>query len=889
MCTVHSSYNQHCSLQCLCVSVLIGAVLPSQQDVQRFSDNDKLFLYLQLPSGPSAGDKSSDLSAFNNADQLHACSWIRSHLEEHTDTCLPKQDVYESYNGIRRKTVLNMPLLPSLDLKNDPVRVITDPSSTERQCLESVRAITDPSSTERQCLESVRVITDPSSTERQCLESVRVITHPSSTERECLKSLRVITAPSSTESVLRGPAKPHKIMKKTLQPPPGSGAEREESSPAAQREKESGERSTAVKQLPSEKGPKSSDSPRAGGRDSQVEAVMKRYPQLLPRGPVLQETRCLRASPPTITMAAAPLTQQQGALPVFNMILPPLSYPAPAAPSKERASIFRSRGAPKRPAEPPSGDTPKRKRGRPRKARTEDVEPPPRGVIQRAASGGQASEAIEAVIKHEPSADLASPETQPSPSRASPETQPLPSRASPETQPLPSRASPETQPLSSRASLETLPSPSLTAQGMPIEAPRGNPADQACQSWEEGRGLVEVIRRAPAYAPHVAGPGPEREKESEERSTAGKQLPFEKGPKSSDSPRAGGRDSQVEAVMKRYPQLLPRGPVLQETRCLRASPPTITMAAAPLTQQQGALPVFNMILPPLSYPAPAAPSKERASIFRSRGAPKRPAEPPSGDTPKRKRGRPRKARTEDVEPPPRGVIQRAASGGQASEAIEAVIKHEPSADLASPETQPSPSRASPETQPLPSRASPETQPLPSRASPETQPLPSRASPETQPLPSRASLETQPLPSRASPETQPLPSRASPETQPLPSRASLEILPSPSLTAQGMPIEAPRGNPADQACQSWEEGRGLVEVIRRAPAYVPHVAGPGPEVGEAGKSTEKPADIPPSSSRAESQPASQSPRQSGTGERGSEPQSPASHPDPPPSSQTPNQG
>ncbi|KAK1154803.1 DNA-binding protein RFX5-like [Acipenser oxyrinchus oxyrinchus] len=605
------------------------------QDVQRFSDNDKLFLYLQLPSGPSAGDKSSDLSAFNNADQLHACSWIRSHLEEHTDTCLPKQDVYESYkrycdnlqyralsaanfgkiirdvfpnikarrlggrgqsltlcvtycySGIRRKTVLNMPLLPSLDLKNDPSELTELVQTYNSEVTEAACSLI--------CDWAERILKRSFDT---VVEIARFliqehIVNPRSSNAHIIMSA----------SLAGGPAKPHKIMKKTLQPPPGSGAEGEESSPAAQREKESGE-----------------------------------------------------------------------------------------------------------------------------------------------------------------------------------------------------------------------------------------------------------------------------------RSTAGKQLPSEKGPKSSDSPRAGGRDSQVEAVMKRYPQLLPRGPVLQDTRCLRASPPTITMAAAPLTQQQGALPVFNMILPPLSYPAPAAPSKERASIFRSRGAPKRPAEPPSGDTPKRKRGRPRKARMEDVEPPPRGVIQRAAPGGQASEVIEAVIKHEPSADLASLKSQPPPSLASPETQPPPSRASPETQPPPSRASPETQPLPSLASPETQPLPSLAS-----------PETQPPPSRASPETQPLPSRASLETLPSPSLTAQGMPREAPRGNPADQACQSWEEGRGLVEVIRRAPAYAPHVAGPGPEVGEAGKSTEKPTDIPPSSSRAESQPASQSPRQSGTGERGSEPQSPASPPDPPPSSQTPNQG
>lgn len=39
----------------------------------------------------------SDSSSFNTADQLHTCNWIRSHLEEHSDTCLPKQDVYETY------------------------------------------------------------------------------------------------------------------------------------------------------------------------------------------------------------------------------------------------------------------------------------------------------------------------------------------------------------------------------------------------------------------------------------------------------------------------------------------------------------------------------------------------------------------------------------------------------------------------------------------------------------------------------------------------------------------------------------------------------------------------------------------------------------------------
>uniref|UniRef100_A0A671UWC4 Regulatory factor X, 5 n=1 Tax=Sparus aurata TaxID=8175 RepID=A0A671UWC4_SPAAU len=145
-----------CSLSCSkSVQTKVDQIL---QDVQRFSDNDKLYLYLQRPRDPAPETKRSDLLSFNTADQLHTCNWIRSHLEEHSDTCLPKQDVYETYkrycenlqhrplsaanfgkiirdifpnikarrlggrgHGIRRKTVLNMPLLPNLDLKNDPL------------------------------------------------------------------------------------------------------------------------------------------------------------------------------------------------------------------------------------------------------------------------------------------------------------------------------------------------------------------------------------------------------------------------------------------------------------------------------------------------------------------------------------------------------------------------------------------------------------------------------------------------------------------------------------------------------------------------------------------------------------------------------------------------
>ncbi|KAK7796350.1 hypothetical protein U0070_015115 [Myodes glareolus] len=91
------------------------------QEVQKFSDNDKLYLYLQLPSGPSVGEKSSEPSILSNEEYMYAYRWIRNHLEEHMDTCLPKQSVYDAYrycySGIRRKTLVSMPPLPGLDLK----------------------------------------------------------------------------------------------------------------------------------------------------------------------------------------------------------------------------------------------------------------------------------------------------------------------------------------------------------------------------------------------------------------------------------------------------------------------------------------------------------------------------------------------------------------------------------------------------------------------------------------------------------------------------------------------------------------------------------------------------------------------------------------------------
>ncbi|KAG7230495.1 hypothetical protein INR49_024604, partial [Caranx melampygus] len=71
------------------------------QDVEKFSDIEKLYLYLKLPSGPSSSTDKSDQSALTSSrtQQMHAFSWIRNHLEEYPETSLPKQEVYDEYKS----------------------------------------------------------------------------------------------------------------------------------------------------------------------------------------------------------------------------------------------------------------------------------------------------------------------------------------------------------------------------------------------------------------------------------------------------------------------------------------------------------------------------------------------------------------------------------------------------------------------------------------------------------------------------------------------------------------------------------------------------------------------------------------------------------------------
>ncbi|XP_041739416.1 DNA-binding protein RFX5 [Coregonus clupeaformis] len=447
------------------------------QDVQRFSDNDKLYLYLQLPSGPSSGEKSSssDPSSFNTADQLHTCNWIRSHLEEHADTCLPKQDVYETYkrycenlqhrplsaanfgkiirdifpnikarrlggrgqskycySGIRRKTVLNMPLLPNLDLKNDPSE-LTELVQTYKQ------EVTE-AACELICDWAQKILKRSFDT---VVEIARFLVQEHIVNPRCSQAELVTSA-----VMTGGPAKPHKVIKKNPVPSKGGGPETEGSSSEAKRDKEVGDQSSPGKLQSSDKPTKGAESVRPGGRDLQVEALMKHLPRILPRSSVPEKSQLsVRSSPPSlapkdaggvkvITMTALP-QQQGGALPV--MILPQsvsLSYPdrekAPPvtmAPVVPTSVVQRARAVTKRALEAPAaasggprlGGTPaKRKRGRPRKPRPEDTappqpQPPPPplpsvnqapimksltgGVIQKACSSSSSSQVVEVVFQ----------------------------------------------------------------------------------------------------------------------------------------------------------------------------------------------------------------------------------------------------------------------------------------------------------------------------------------------------------------------------------------------------------------------------------------------------------------------------------------------------------
>ncbi|XP_037267733.1 DNA-binding protein RFX5 isoform X2 [Falco rusticolus] len=415
------------------------------QDVQKFSDNDKLYLYLQLPSGPSLGEKSNslDLSSLSTAEYMHACNWIRNHLEEHTDTCLPKQDVYDAYkrycdnlccrplstanfgkiireifpnikarrlggrgqskycySGIRRKTVVSLPPLPSLDLKVTETQQseLTDlVQSYNSEVMEAACALTCDWA-EKILKRSFNNIVEVA----QFLIQQHIISSRSA--RADLVMAMVVS--ESAEKIHRESRTPSTVK---------NGLDTPESSDRSQGQikKDSGPKPPIPprpeKKKPAEP-PKLASSP-------QVNALVARLPLLLPRIPPAERptapgAAAVRSSPPVLApkITAAPLggtvkvalplpvgtaspslplglapgangpaglLSQQAAVPVLNVLLPGVGVPTAESPANPRsAGSGEGLGPPdsqrpratKRPPEPAAEAAPqKRRRGRPRK------------------------------------------------------------------------------------------------------------------------------------------------------------------------------------------------------------------------------------------------------------------------------------------------------------------------------------------------------------------------------------------------------------------------------------------------------------------------------------------------------------------------------------------
>uniref|UniRef100_A0A8C3PXF8 Regulatory factor X5 n=1 Tax=Chrysolophus pictus TaxID=9089 RepID=A0A8C3PXF8_CHRPC len=378
------------------------------QDVQKFSDSDKLYLYLQLPSGPSLGDRSSlDLSSLSTAEYMHACNWIRNHLEEHADTCLPKQDVYDAYrqycdnlccrplsaanfgkiireifpnikarrlggrgqskycySGIRRKTVVSLPPLPSLDLKVTETHTeLTDlVQSYTSEVMEAACALTCDWA-EKILKRSFNNIVEVA----QFLIQQHIISSRSA--RADLVMAMVVS--ESTEKAHRDGRSPPLSKRNGLEA--SEGSERS----LAQTKKDSVPKATIPPRPDKKKPPEPPQPPNS----PQVNALMARLPLLLPRVPPGPTAVC--SSPPVLApkLTAAPLGgTMKVAVPLppgLNVLLPGVAVPAAdsprgAAPDGPPGSAQRP-VATKRSPEVAHEAGAKRRRGRPRK-RTEEEE-----------------------------------------------------------------------------------------------------------------------------------------------------------------------------------------------------------------------------------------------------------------------------------------------------------------------------------------------------------------------------------------------------------------------------------------------------------------------------------------------------------------------------------
>ncbi|XP_019811166.2 DNA-binding protein RFX5 isoform X2 [Bos indicus] len=296
------------------------------QDVQKFSDNDKLYLYLQLPSGPSTGDKRKYCESLACCRPLSTANFGKIIREIFPDIKARRlggrgQSKY-CYSGIRRKTLVSMPPLPGLDLKGSesPEMGPEVTPAPRDEVVEAACALTCDWA-ERILKRSFSSIVEVArfllqqhlisarSAHAHVLKTVGLAEEDEHAPRE-----RSSKSKNGVENLEGGS---HKRPERQVQPPkeldPRAGA-----GPSAR-----GERKKSV-----------AESPAPVANNPQVNALVARLPLLLPRAP-RSLIPPIRVSPPilapklssgTLKMAALPLPSRAGgpqaAVPIINMILP---------------------------------------------------------------------------------------------------------------------------------------------------------------------------------------------------------------------------------------------------------------------------------------------------------------------------------------------------------------------------------------------------------------------------------------------------------------------------------------------------------------------------------------------------------------------------------------
>ncbi|XP_052035801.1 DNA-binding protein RFX5 isoform X2 [Apodemus sylvaticus] len=296
---------------------------------------------------------------------MHAYRWIRNHLEEHMDTCLPKQSVYDAYrkyceslaccrplstanfgkiireifpdikarrlggrgqskycySGIRRKTLVSMPPLPGLDLKgSESPEMGPEVSPAPRdELVEAACALT--------CDWAERIL------KRSFSSIVQVARYLLQQHLISARSAHahVLKAGGLAEEDERAPRERASCKSKNgIENLEGGGPKRPERPAQPPKELEA----RAGTDLPGRAERKKSviDSSVPAASKPQVNALVARLPVLLPRAP----RSLITPIPGTLKVATLPLPTRVGgpqtAVPIINMILPPVPTLSGAGP-----------------------------------------------------------------------------------------------------------------------------------------------------------------------------------------------------------------------------------------------------------------------------------------------------------------------------------------------------------------------------------------------------------------------------------------------------------------------------------------------------------------------------------------------------------------------------